>query len=524
MRALLPPLQILLVVIIVAWNILLTGRIAQVRTLPRPFVFLTALAGFLLLPALAIHLATSDAITARSVTAVEWLWPVTLVLFALQAMYAASRRLVNPFLGFFISTYDLLIALDVVLRFMTAQGRPLPVAALAFLAATSGAFALVTQSSTIIASPLFFFVPIAAPAFPSLRTWSASFRVFLALVALAWIVAIFTQIAPAFETVRSYSIHNPQTEKLQERPAGDLDIGIKIFPDLDGGPPPAAIKNDLALVDTLGVSVVSVTIIPEHINKAGLDSIARTIENLRSDSTQLIVTLGYEKSLNPLPGRTFSETKRLASIELIVRVLRPDILVPALDPYDAGTDAAGPRPPQFWQSYLTRAAAEAKRIRPATRIGVAASTYDRRDSTLFAWAAAAGSPIDVVGFTLWPSPTGARTMDAERGAADRWMRESRSTKDHWVFAAGGFPEAHGESSQENAVWSALAWATSRPAIKGFVVAEAGDYRTIRGIRAADGHLRRVAFAIKRAMKGLQETAAPDTTPGGLRTGLQRVGG
>ena len=126
MRALLPPLYILLVALIVAWDILISGRIAQVRTLPRPFVAITALAGFLLLPALAIHLATSDAITARSVTAVEWLWPVTLVLFALQTMYAASRRLVNPFLGFFMSTYDLLIALDVVLRNLASLGKPLP--------------------------------------------------------------------------------------------------------------------------------------------------------------------------------------------------------------------------------------------------------------------------------------------------------------------------------------------------------------------------------------------------------------
>ena len=140
-----------------------------------------------------------------------------------------------------------------------------------------------------------------------------------------------------------------------------------------------------------------------------------------------------------------------------------------------------------------------------------------------AWAAATGSPIDIVGFALWPSATGAKTLDAARGAADRWMRESRSTKDHWVFASGGFPQAHGEMSQENAVWSALAWATSRPGIKGFIVAEAGDYGTIRGIRAADGHLRRVAPAIKRALRGLQETALPDSTPV-LKKGQQRVGG
>ena len=158
------------------------------------------------------------------------------------------------------------------------------------------------------------------------------------------------------------------------------------------------------------------------------------------------------------------------------------------------------------------------------RIGMASSSYDTRDSTLYAWAAAANSPIDVVGFSFWPSPAGTRTQDAERGAADRWMRESRSSKDHWVFAAGGFPVAHGEASQENAVWSALAWATSRPAIKGFIVDGAGDYGTVTGIRAPDGHLRRVAFAIKRALRGLQESAAPDSTPAALKKSQQRVGG
>jgi hypothetical protein len=115
--------------------------------------------------------------------------------------------------------------------------------------------------------------------------------------------------------------------------------------------------------------------------------------------------------------------------------------------------------------------------------------------------------VDVVGFTLYPSRVGVRTLDAATHAADRWMRESNSTKDHWVFAAGGFPEAHGEASQERAVWAALAWATSRPEIKGLIVSEAGDYGTITGLRAPDGHLRRVVFAVMRAMRGMRESAA-----------------
>ena len=331
MRSLLPPLELLLVAIIVAWNILLSARIAQVRKLPRAFVLLTALAGFLLLPALAIHLASANAITARSVSAVAWLWPMTLVIFALQAIYAATRRLVNPFLGFFMSTYDLLIAVDVVLRFMAAQGWSLPAIALTYLAITSGAFAWAMQSSTSIASPFFLFVPMAAPAFPALRAWSASFRFFLALVALAWIVVILSQVPPGYEAQRSYALHDPSTEKLQERPANDLDVGIKLFPDLTGPPPPAAIRNDLALVDTLGVAVVSVTIVPEQATKAGLDSLAHTLENLRgfeSKKSDTLMSISSAVGQNLDAAFDYTGLKRLRELwkgKLIVKgVARAD--------------------------------------------------------------------------------------------------------------------------------------------------------------------------------------------------------
>jgi len=511
MRNLLPLLQVLLVVTVLIWNIVLTGRIVQVRQLPRAFVALTALAGFLVLPSLVIHLATTNAITGRSVTEVDWLWPFTLVLFALQALYAAVRRLVNPFLGFFISAFDVLIAVDAVLRSIAAAGTILPAPALLFLAATTGTISFLMSSPDVISSPIFVLVPMIAPAFPALRRATATFRFVLALLAGLWVVIFMTQLTPAVEAVSSYRIHDPRAEKLTERPDGDFVIGLKLFPDLDGPPPPVAIRNDLDLADTLEVSVVSVVIVPEAMDRAALDSLASALEVMRRDNTQLIVTLGYPSRLLPLPGRTFSDARRLQTIDRVVRILRPDILLPAEDPYVAGTRAAGQRAPQYWESYITRAAAIAKGIRPATKIGVSASAYDGRDSTLFAWAAAPGSPVDVVGFTLFPSRTGARTLDAATHAADRWMRESRSPKDHWVFAAGGFPEAHGEVSQERAVWAALAWATSRPSIKGVIVSEAGDYGSITGLRAPDGHLRRATYAVMSAMRGYREARAAAPT-------------
>src|SRR5918993_1572250 len=209
MRTLLPLVWVLLVLTVLIWDVALTSRIVQVRTLPRPFVAVTALAGFLLLPALVIHLATMNAITGRSVTELDWLWPVTLTLFALQALYAATRRLVNPFLGFFISAYDVLIAVDSVLRSIAATGTILPAPALLFLAATTGTFSFLMTSSTVISSPVLVLVPMIAPAFPALRRATATFRLVLAVTAGAWVVIFITQLTPAVDAVSSYRIHDP---------------------------------------------------------------------------------------------------------------------------------------------------------------------------------------------------------------------------------------------------------------------------------------------------------------------------
>jgi hypothetical protein len=78
---------------------------------------------------------------------------------------------------------------------------------------------------------------------------------------------------------------------------------------------------------------------------------------------------------------------------------------------------------------------------------------------------------------------------------------------HWVFSAGGYPLAHGEKSQELALWGVLAWATSQPQIKGLVVNEAGDYDVLSGLRSANGRYRSAVSALLRAEKGLAENSS-----------------
>jgi hypothetical protein len=501
----LPIAQLALSAVLVFWDVVLAGRIAQLREAPRPFAAITGLAGLLLLPAVLAHLAAASSVTGRAIRLIDWIWPATLVLFAMQALYALFRRLVNPTWGVPIAVYDVTIAAAELVRYLGSHGVQVPDAFTLLMAAQSDALALATVSASLM-SPLYLHVPMISPAFPALRNITATFRAAVAFLALAWLVVTSIEIPRARLALASYEAH--AGDRLQERPAGDFELGLKILPDLASPPPAPAIRDDIALADTIGVDAVSLVIVPD-IENAGLDSVARTIDLLRRDSTTLIVTLGYRGKLVPEIGHVpFDESERLSVVRRIVRRLHPDIILPAEDPYQTGARLVGQLPVETWQTYFTRAASAAKRVDPNVQVGVSISAFDRRDSALYAWAITPKSPIDVVGFSFFPSRSGMGDMDGRMRAADRWMRSTPSNKPHWVFAAGGYPLAHGERSQLDALWGTLAWATSRTTVKGVVVYEAGDYGVARGLRSPSGRLRSATFTIIRGIRGLREAARP----------------
>jgi hypothetical protein len=194
---------------------------------------------------------------------------------------------------------------------------------------------------------------------------------------------------------------------------------------------------------------------------------------------------------------------RLKDVDRIARRLKPDYLIPATDPLEEGARILGAGTPEYWIDYFSRAARVAHYIYPRIKVSVPISSYGTRDSTLYAWAARPGSPIDVVGFSLFAGFDGARSLDTHTRVATRWMRQFPKPKEHWVFAAGGYPLAHGEQNQLRTFRGILAWATAEPAIKGLVVYEGGDYNTVRGLRAAGGRLRPATGEIIQAEKGLR---------------------
>jgi hypothetical protein len=495
---------------ILLWDTFLAGQIAQQRTAPRPFAFMSALGALLLAPALLVAAAAGSNQGGRTFDALAWIWPAVTLLFTLQTLYAVGRRMLSPLLGLPILAYNILLTIVTTTRYTLALGATPPPTAMFLAVAHLNVLGYVT-GPTALWSPLALQLPLLAPAFPARWRLSLTLRAIIATLAVAWCVATGLELPAAASAVRSYAAL--AAEPLQERPAGDFTVGLRLLPVVDGAPTASALRNDLALVDSTGAEAVSVVIDP-HAHAAALDSLARALEPLRRDTTLLIVTVGYapDAALAASGSPASFANARLADVSRIVRRLHPDYLLPADEPYGRAARAIGRRPVAYWTRYLTDAAAAAHRIDPRIKIGVAIAAFDSRDSALYAWAASPAAPIDVVGFSLAPDFTGGAALDVKMRTADRWMAAAPAPlKEQWVFAARGFPVAHGEANQARAVWAALAWATSRTAVKGLVVADAGDYDDLSGLRTPAGRLRPVVDVVTRATKSLRETSVPQAS-------------
>ena len=501
------PLYYTIAALMLAWNVMAAGRISQYRRAPRRFATVSAFAGLLVAPAAIIAIAASSTIYGRALQPIAWIWPVTTVLFLVQALYATSRRLVNPIFGVPIVLYDAVIAAVAISKYIALRGGTPPPAVLALAAAQANALGIVFGSAALWKTYLQ--VPLLAPALPAHWRITALGRVGLGTLAMVVTGLVLIEVPDGAAAVRSYSRYTGQ--QLQERPDGDFALGVKILPSISASPPAHAMNSDTGMLRLLEADVIAVIVRPEGIRADAMDSLSRALEPFRTDTTVLIVKLDYPQGARArlLRGREAYIEQRVRDVDRLTRYLRPTIVLPAIEPYGIGVQRLGFQETEFWIEYFTRTSAAIHEVRPATRVAYAASSYGPRDSTLYAWALEAGSPIDVLGFSLFPGFDGAMTLDTRMRIAQRWMRIPTSrTKNHWVFASGGFPGVHGEGSQEAAIWGTAAWATTQPLIRGMVVYEAGDYDAIRGLRAPDGRLRSAVAALQRARESLREVITP----------------
>lgn len=489
--------------VILLFDILAAGRIIHLRAAPRRFAAITAFAALLLAPAILVEVSASSILYGRAIQPITWLWPFVTILFVLQAMYALSRRLVRSMYGMPVLAYNFIIAIIAIAHYASYRGFTPPGWMLVLSAACASALSPAGGTAALW-KVSYMLIPLFSPSLPSRWRLGTAVRGILAFTAFAIMSLVAVEIPNAIAAIKSYAPYD--NAKLQERPDHDFNVGLKILPDLRTLPSPVAIKNDLALADSLGIRVISIVINPEAARGLALDSLAKVIDMSRTDSTRLIVTLGYPRkallSFNRSP-KQYTD-RRLVDVNRIARKLRPNILIPALEPYGEGRRLLGLQSSYYWKQYFTSAAKIAHGVNPNIKVGFEVSSFGSRDSTLYTWAASNSSPIDVIGFSLMPGFDGAMSIETNTRVAQRWMTAASSSKPHWVWSAGGYPLAHGERNQARALWGVLAWATQQSNIRGVVVTEAGDYDALRGLRAPSGRLRPAVGSVIKAVKGLKE--------------------
>jgi len=508
MIGLLPPVFWAVVVGVLLWDVQLAGRIAQNARAPRTIALLSALAGLLVAPAVLAAAAAPSLYSGRAVQAIAWLLPAVALVCTLQALLALVRGLVIPTVGIPLLLFDLVVLGAAFARHEALGGGELSPFVAGLNAAQTGAFGVLVGEPALW-SPLVVMPPLLAPVTAARWRLSAALRAGLAVAAAGWVALVMVIEYPrAVRAVRAFGGY--AGTQLQERPAGDLAVGLQVFPPLAEPPTELMLRNDVALADSLDVGAVSLVVEPAATTLRALDSLSRVLDDVRRDTTTVIVSLGYPRDARAAyardPDAYFAE--RVRELRRIVRVLRPDVVVPAIEPYGLGAATVGALPLEAWQGYLTAAAAAVEEDRPRTLVAVSASTFGPADSALYAWAASRASPIEVVGFSIAPSFDGGLSLAARLSAADRWLRAAdrgRAPKPHWVFRSAAYPLAHGERSQREALWGTLAWATTHPEVRGVILADAADYGRITGLRATGGRLRPAVPLLAQGVRLLRET-------------------
>lgn len=492
---LLPIAHLALSAVFLAWNILLAGRITGQRALPPFLAGLTALGGLLIAPALLVLVASTSLITGRLVSTIEWIWPVTATLIAAQAAYATAAGLVTPIVGIPILIYDLVAAGTALSSHLVAQGETASAPFLTLVAASTSALATVGGSGAAL-SPLHVAVPLLSPAHPSRWRVVAGWRLAVALLAGAWAALVIVELRRGARAVSGYAAL--AGAELRIRPDEPFTVGLEILPPLSSPPLALTLRNDLELVGDGELGAVLVTVARNGATNLALDSLRRVLEPYRRDSLLLLVAIPPPPSrdrVEPAEG----DSAYLAVVTRTVGRLRPDYLVVLEDDDTPDSRPRGSSLPSLREWQLRAVSAAAKQVRPRTRVALAVIP-GARDSAIYAWAVSEDSPLDAVGFSLLADAGGGPRLSARIRTAESWMVRAGRGKEHWVFRAGGVPAIHGDVSQDRALTGLLGWAMGRPGIRGAIVTHAGDYGSMRGLRAPTGRLRPGTATLIRAGK------------------------
>lgn len=485
---------LLAALLVIGWNLAQGVRLSALPAAKPALRGLAGLSAFLLLPALAIALLASTAAGARVLGAFAWLWPVTSlgVLLAGVMTLAHGRGVWDRVI---LVLYDALAAWIAVTHWLQSAG-----VALAPWASAPGAAA-----STLVAGVLgdaafpwgaVLVIPVMVPATPSPARMAraATTTVTVGVAALAaGILAIVPRTRASLVEAAQLVAPAPSGTR------GALAVGLRLFGDLSSPPSAVVALRDVALADSLSVTVVHVALKRPDISNAALDSIARTLAP-RRDSITLIVSLRLPV---PFPrADTSAERARLAALERIARRLRPDVLVPADRVELAAAEASVPDVIRHYERVATRV----QRINRRIVIALGTDASSESDSVAVEWVMSGSAPVSTIALAVRDHGVSPERFVGALAAVSRWASLGRRPPGTWLLGVPSAPTVTGERVQQHLVRYALAWATASPWVRGVVAGDASDVAGPVALRTAGGR-RRLALAEVVAALRLQRDAA-----------------
>jgi hypothetical protein len=340
-----------------------------------------------------------------------------------------------------------------------------------------------------------------APAYQARWRLSAVTRAGFVLTATIVTTLLVLEWPRGLGAVHSYEA--ALSESLQPRPAGDFAIGLHLFPTLGGPPPARAAMADLSIARGVRPEIVFITLDEDGARASALDSLARTLEPLRTENVRIAVALAVGAQPSPQ-----DDLERFAALVRVLDRVKPDVIFPALGaPLPSLLRAPAPSV-RWWLGVEARAAQLVARSRPRTIIGWAAARLDATDSSVYAWAATSASPVRLLGAVAYPSFSGLPAIDARLRAVERWHARAADAagaeQPHWLVNVGGLPHAHGDLAQLASIRHAVAWASRRSWMNAVVIGAPADYDGGLGLRAANGRERLAVKSVRDVANALRD--------------------
>jgi hypothetical protein len=254
--------------------------------------------------------------------------------------------------------------------------------------------------------------------------------------------------------------------------------------------------TELARIEDLGARAVNLFLHDDLMHdEARAAALERFLGRLRGRGVSIILTADYPQSWATAPPGSPEEVlaAMLPHQQFLATRFRPDILVPFIEPYGAFIVLGrATYPPEQWDGLLATASKAVHSVAPGVRCAVYLGSLDN-DAALYRLVCRPGSPVDVVGFSVYSLFQTRDDMQATLAKVQGWIEQSGRGREHWVFEFGQSPVTMGgELAQSHYIQFVAAWAMRQPEMRGVCVFSLGDYAEKLGLVSSTGR-KRLAF-------------------------------